>query len=172
MVAREELSGSCSESEALAIYNKVREQGNFRMFCMQFMMDEDCQVARNALWVATKAKKEETDLLIPLRDNLIDLAMNTAHSSVRRLAMNVVERLPMAETDVRTDFLDFCLEHMTDVKELPGIQSLSMKLAYRMCAFYPELMGELKRIVEAMEVEYYSPAVTCVRRKILMGKKV
>jgi hypothetical protein len=30
-----------------------------------------------------------------------------------------------------------------------------MKLAYRMCSFYPELMDELKRTLEAMEIDYH-----------------
>ena len=84
--------------------------------------------------------------------------------------MNVIERLKISEEDLRTDFLDFCLEHMVSLNEFPGIQSLSMKLAFRMCEFYPELMEELKRILQAMDIGYYRPAVKGVRNKILSGK--
>ena len=45
-----------------------------------------------------------------------------------------------------------------------------MKLAHRMCQFYPELMDELKRTLEAMEIDYYKPAVKSVRARILSGK--
>ena len=83
---------------------------------------------------------------------------------------NVVEKLKISEDDLRTDFLDFCFEHMMDVEEYPGIQSVCMKLAFRMCSFYPELMDELKRTLEAMETDYYKPAVKCVRNRILSGK--
>jgi hypothetical protein len=47
-----------------------------------------------------------------------------------------------------------------------------MKLAYRMCAFYPELMGELKRTIEGMDISFYTPAVKGLRNKILMGKPI
>ena len=77
--------------------------------------------------------------------------------------------MEIKEDDLRTDFLDFCFEHMTDVDEFPGIQSICMKLAFRMCKFYPELMDELKRTLEAMEIGYYN-AVKCVRTRILSGK--
>jgi hypothetical protein len=97
--------------------------------------------------------------------------MQTENSSVRRLTLNVIYRLKMDEEDLRTDFLDFCLEHMADVEEFPGIQSICLKLAFRMCQFYPELMDELKRTLEAMEIDYYKPAVKGVRNKILSGKK-
>ena len=122
---------------------------------------------RNALWGLTKASKKELSQLETIKDSLIDLAMTTANSSVRRLSLNIVERLRMEEDEVRTDFLDFCFEHMTDIQEFPGIQSLCMKLAYRMCSFYPELMGELRRTIEAMEIEYYKPAVKSLRSRIL-----
>ena len=68
------------------------------------------------------------------------------------------------------DFLDFCFEHMVNIEEFPGIQTLCMKLAYRMCTFYPELMDELKRTLEAMEIDYYKPAVKCLRKRILSGQ--
>ena len=169
-VTREQLKGSYSEGEALAIYNEVRIKGDFVGFCRQYMHDNDHQVARNALWALTKANKVEMKQLQPLRDKLIELAMAADNSSVRRLSLNLVERLAMKEDEVRTDFLDFCFQHMVDVQEFPGIQSLCMKLAFRMCKYYPELMGELKRTVEAMEMEYYKPAVKCVVNKILSGK--
>ena len=65
------------------------------------------------------------------------------------------------------DFLDFCFEHMMKVDEFPGIQSLCMKFAYRMCLFYPELMGELKRTLEAMEIYNYKASVKSLWKKIL-----
>ena len=122
------------------------------------------------MWGLTKASKEELTQLQVILNELINQAMLTENSSVRRLSMNIIERLEMSEDDLRTDFLDFCFEHMIDVEEFPGIQSVCMKLAFRMCKFYPELMDELKRTLEAMEIDYYKPAVKCVRSKILSGK--
>ena len=134
------------------------------------LFSEDYLVARSALWGLTKASKEELSQLQVILSEFINQAMQIDNSSVRRLSLNVIERLEMSENDLRTDFLDFCFEHMIDVKELPGIQSVCMKLAFRMCKFYPELMDELKRTLEAMEIDYYKPAVKGVRSKILSGR--
>ena len=49
-------------------------------------------------------------------------------------------------------------------------QTLCMKLAYRMCTFYPVLMDELKRTIEAMEIDYYKPAIKCLRKRIFSGR--
>lgn len=169
-ITRERLKGAYSESEALAIYNEVKQKNDFVGFAQRFMHDEDYQVARNTLWGLTKATNEELAQLQPILHELIDLALSAENSSVRRLSLNVIERLRIEEDDLRTDFLDFCLDHMVDINEYPGIQSLCMKLAYRMSTFYPELMEELIRTVKSMDIEYYKPAVKSVRNRIIAGK--
>ena len=169
-ITNERVREAYSEREAQAIYQEVRQCGDFAGFAQKFMHSDDSRVARNALWTLTKASDSELSQLQPLLDELIDLAMLTESSAVRRLSLNLVERLDISEDDLRTDFLDFCLEHMADIAELPGVQSISMKLAFRMCQFYPELMDEFRRTLEAMEISYYKPAVKSVRNRILAGK--
>ena len=166
----ERLRRAYSEGEALAIYNEVKQEGDFVAFAREFMHHEDYRVARNALWALTKASNQEFETLQSMLHEFIELAMSAENSSVRRLSLNLVERLKMNEEDLRTDFLDFCFERMIDVEEYPGIQSISMKLAFRMCKFYPELTDELKRTLEAMEIDYYKPAVKSIRNRILSGK--
>ena len=189
-ITSERLQQTFSEGGAQEIYQEVKASGDFLGFARQYAFSEDYRVARSALWGLTKASKEELSQLQVILNELIDQAMLTENSSVRRLSLNIVERLwerprvgasagmgerssgmrlEMSEDDLRTDFLDFCFEHMIDVEEFPGIQSVCMKLAFRMCKFYPELMDELKRTLEAMEIDYYKPAVKCVRNRILNG---
>ena len=169
-ITEERLRQTFSEGGAQEIYLEVKANGDFLDFARQYAFSEDYLVARSALWGLTKASKEELSQLQVILSEFINQAMQIDNSSVRRLSLNVIKRLEMSENDLRTDFLDFCFEHMIDVEELPGIQSVCMKLAFRMCKFYPELMDELKRTLEAMEIDYYKPAVKGVRSKILNGK--
>ena len=168
-ILRDKLKGSYGEREALDTYHEL-QAASFIDFALAYMYDADYQVARNALWVLTKATNDELSKLQPILGNLIDLVMSTDNPSVRRLAMNVIERLRIEKDEIRTDFLDFCLAHAVDVTEYPGIQSLAIKLAYKMCRYYPELNDELVRTLEAMEIEYYKPAVKSIRNRILCGK--
>jgi Zn finger protein HypA/HybF involved in hydrogenase expression len=170
MITKERLRQTFSEGGAQEIYQEVKATGDFLGFANSYIFDEDYRVARSALWGLTKANKEELSQLQVILNEIIDQAMQTENSSVRRLSLNIVERLEMSEDDLRTDFLDFCFDHMIDVEEFPGIQSVCMKLAFRMCKFYPELMDELKRTLETMETDYYKPAVKCARNRILNGK--
>ena len=169
-ITSERLNQAFSEGGAQEIYQEIKSKGDFLSFAQRYAFDTDYRVARTALWGLTKAKDEELSELQVIHNELIDQAMHTDNSSVRRLSLNIIERLNMNEDDLRTDFLDFCFEHMVSIEEFPGIQTLCMKLAYRMCTFYPELMDELKRTLEALEIDYYKPAVKCLRKRILSGK--
>ena len=170
MITNERLRQTFSEGGAQEIYQEVKAGGDFLGFAQQYVFDSDYRVARSALWGLTKATDKELSELQAILNELIDQAMQTENSSVRRLTLNIIERLTLEEDNLRTDFLDFCFEHMVSIEELPGIQTLCMKLAYRMCTFYPELMDELNRTLEAMEIDYYKPAVKCVRNRILNGR--
>lgn len=170
MITEDRLRQTFSEGGAQEIYQEIKATGDFPSFARRYVFSEDYLVARSALWGLTKASKDEISQLQVLLNELIGQAMNTENSSVRRLTLNIIERLRIDEKDLRTDFLDFCLEHMACIEEFPGIQTLCMKLALRMCKFYPELMDELKRTLEAMEIDYYKPAVKGLRKKILCNK--
>ena len=170
MITSERLKQTFSEGGAQEIYQEIKSNGDFLGFTRRYVFDEDYRVARSALWGLTKATDEELAPLQVLLNELTDQAMQTDNSSVRRLTLNIIERLKMDEDDLRTDFLDFCFEHAVCIEEFPGIQTLCTKLAFRMCNFYPELMDELKRTLEAMEIDYYKPAVRGLRNKILSGK--
>ena len=134
-ITRQRLRQTFSEGGAQEIYQEIKSEGDFLGFARRYAFDEDYRVARSALWGLTKASNEELSQLQVLLNELTDQAMQTENSSVRRLSLNIIERLKIDEKDLRTDFLDFCFEHMVSIEEYPGIQTLCMKLAYRMCNY-------------------------------------
>ena len=167
---REQSDACIGSAELEQARTEFKANGDFLGFARRYAFDPDYRVARSALWGLTKATNKELSELQAILNELIDQAMHTDNSSVRRLSLNIIERLKMNKEDLRTDFLDFCFEHLVGIEEYSGIQTLCMKLAYRMCTFYPELMDELKRTLEAMEIDYYKPAIKCLRKRILGGR--
>lgn len=163
---RESLKGRYGDDDAFEMLYSLHGQKQFLKFA-EFLFDTDKRVSRNAAWVLTKAIDDELIMVLPMMNKFIDLILTTENSSLRRLTLNIIERLPMKEEDLRADLLDFCLEHMISLDEPPGIQSLCMKVAHKICKFYPELMEELHRTIENMQMEYYSPAIKSVRKRIL-----
>lgn len=128
--------------------------------------DEDPVAARNAAWAMTHLSDDRIFLLQPRQNEFIDLAMHTDSTPLRRLLLNIIERQAFDEQTLRTDFLDFCLEHMASPAETPGVQTLCMKLAHRFCNFYPELMKEFTEILQMMDSDY-AICVKCLRKKML-----
>lgn len=166
-IIREDIKGNYSKDLVTNLCARVAETGDFLGFVREYLNDDDPIIERNALSALSRATDEELSQLNPIKDELIDRALQCNNSSIQRALLNIILRLDMKEEDVRTDFLDHCLKQMTDPDEVPSVQSICMKLAYKMCRFYPELMDELKRTLEAMEISYYTPAVKSVRNKIL-----
>lgn len=132
---------------------------------------EDPIKSRNAAWVMTHFTAQQLLLVTPWLNQIIDIIIATQNQSLRRLLLNVIEQydnthgLFAAET-LRTDFLDFCLEHMYQPWESAGVQSLCIKLAYRQCSFYPELLLEYKNTLQLMQ-QGYAHSVMMLRKKFL-----
>lgn len=152
--------------DVLALMEEVRAEGSFLSFA-EYLFDEDERVHRQAAWVLTKATDKELLQLLPMQQRLIDLVMQTTDSSLCRLTLNLIERMPMDSETMRTDFLDFCLDHMMQPGEFPGVQTLCMKMAYRMCSAYPELATEFRLTLENMDEACYPICVQSLRRKFL-----
>lgn len=170
-ITKDEIKGRYSKQKMLDIYEKVKTQGNIADFVRSYMYDEEDFVARNALGSVTKATKSELQQLKPMLNELIDRAMQTDNSSIRRMLLCIIDRIDISINDLRTDWLNFCLDNMTDPRQSPAIQALCMKHAWRMCRFYPELMGEMQRIIEDLETDYYTPATKSVIRHIMREQR-
>lgn len=146
------LGGSLGASEVGALAKEVT--CSLLLTCLD---DADIRVARNAAWVLTHKPLSEIRMLPP--DRLIDLALTTSDTSLRRLVLCLVEKIPMSQEGMRTDLLDFCLLHMRLPQEPTGVQALCMKLAYSMCSPYPELLHEFQETLSIMQPELYKPGV-------------
>lgn len=142
----------------------AREVPAERLF--EHIFDSDSRMARNAAWALTHKPANE---LAPLpQKRLVDYALATPDTSLRRLTLALVERQGIKEEDLRSDLLDFCLQHMMTLDEPPGVQSLCLKLAYQMCGYYPELMHEFNETLNLMQAENYKPGM---RHLIIKTKK-
>lgn len=111
------------------------------------------RVARNAAWILTH--KPTSELLQLPQDKLTTLALTTHDTSLRRLVLALIERQGVKKEDMRTDLLDFCLQHMTMPDEPPGVQALCLKLANQMCGYYPELKHEFAETLNLIEADHY-----------------
>ena len=131
------------------------------------MKSDDYRVASHAAWVLTHLPKEGNAFLASRRDELVRLAVTTPDTPLRRLSLNLLERLDWPEEEVRTDLLDFCLARLVMPAETPGVRALCIKLAWHQCRHYPELADELHRTLLFIESESLKPGLRHTRNKIL-----
>lgn len=156
---REELQARLSIDEVRSLAGRVPTE-----VLLEALYDSDSRVARNAAWVLTHKPKGGI-CLIP-QERLINLALATPDTSLRRLVLSLIERQGIAKEAIRIDFLDFCLRHMVMLEEPTGVQALCMKLAHTMCSFYPELAHEFSETLNLMHAEHYKPGVKYLINKL------
>ena len=156
------LAGRLGGSDVLYL---AAEYGAEKVF--PYLSDADKRTADNAAWVLTHCPSDDDGWLTAHQDELIDLALRTESITMRRLTMTVLLRTPFESDDVRTDFLDFCLDMMMRPDQPNGVRSVAMKLAYLQCRPFPELLDELRQTLDIMETEFLSPALRTTKKNLL-----
>lgn len=163
------LSGKIHEDDiqeiCLLICDEKDESKKNELYRLLF--DADKRVSDNAAWVFTHFDSSNNKWLYFKQDELIDEAMKTTSDTKRRLLLTLLLKQTFYEDNLRTDFLDFCLNRMLSVSEANGVKAVCMKLAYEQCKFFPELLSELKTALEIMEPELLSAALKTTRKNIL-----
>ena len=129
------------------------------------VIGDDEAIGYHAAWIFTHFSSQDNEWLYNKHDQLINEVLVCKHGGKRRVMLNLLYRQPFPNPP-RVDFLDFCLERMMSSEELPGVKSLCMKIAYELCRPIPELIQELKTMLEMMDGDL-SPAIYSVRKNIL-----
>lgn len=78
--------------------------------------DEDNRVAFNALHVLSNFDLANNEWLYCKHDELIDRVMKEEHVGKRRLMLNLLLRQPFEEEFLRSDFIDFCVSKIADLR--------------------------------------------------------
>lgn len=129
--------------------------------------DSDRRVATNALWVFQHFTKADNKWLYAKHDDLIDHCLATSDATKLRLTLSLLLRQPFEESQVRTDFIDYCLDRLTDARQPYAIRSQCMKLAYLQMRYWPELLEELKRTLELVARNPMSPGIKSAWRQVM-----
>lgn len=125
------------------------------------------RAADNAAWALTHLPSSDVQHIAPRRAMLVELAIHTPDTALRRLTLNLLEKLDWPEEEIRTDLLDFCLAHLTMPSEAAGVRALCAKLAWYQCRHYPELTDEFRRTLLFLEPENLSAGLRHCRKTLL-----
>lgn len=133
----------------------------------QLTLDNDRRVATNALWVFTHFALADNEWLYAKHDQLIDRCLNEKDATKLRLMLNLLLRQPYTEEDIRTDFIDYCLMRLTDPKSPYAVRAQCIKLAYEQMRYWPELLNELRQMLEMISCEPLSPGLRSAWRQVM-----
>ncbi len=126
----------------------------------------DTKISWRAAWACQKVFEKYPGFMEGKQEELIRMVMKSNHSGTRRILLSILLELPIA-APLPVDLLEFCFANMLDPDQAIAIQSLCIKMAYKLCLLEPELLPELKLYLEHAEPEYYSPGVkNCIRNTL------
>lgn len=158
---------SQSEINELCALTQGEQNNHLKEELYQLTLDDDRRVATNALWVFTHFALADNEWLYAKHDQLIDRCLNEKDATKLRLMLNLLLRQPFDEEAIRTDFIDFCLTRLADLKSPYAVRAQCIKLAYEQMKYWPELLNELRQTLEMISCEPLSPGLRSALRQVM-----
>lgn len=150
-----------------SLARKAHDDAVQREALFETLLHGEGREAYYAAWALTHLPPSDNGFIAEHREALTDFAIATENTSLRRLVLALLERLEWGVDVVRSDLLDFSLQHLSSPDEADGVRALCIKLAYRQCRHYEELCGELRQTLLMLDPALLHPGVKHTRNKIL-----
>lgn len=167
---RELLSGPTSKKATEKIAAWVCNEPEAFPDLYSLIFADDNKVSWRAIWACEKLAELSWEWFADKKQELIELLMHTTHGGKKRLLLSILYNFP-TECIFSIELLNTCMEWMLSPKEPIAVQALSIKLAYKLCAYEPELFIELKIYLEGAQTDYLSPGVKSTIKNVLQKLK-
>ena len=139
------------------------------LYCL--LSDTDRRVANNAAWVLSCSDSKVMRFLLRYQNQLIDLLIGTKDKSFARILFSILRRQTFEKSNLRTDFLDFCLNQIVNTNQAIAIRAHAIYVSYSLCKAYPELLNELFMTLQMLESETLSAGLLHARNTIMSAIK-
>ena len=139
------------------------------LYCL--LSDTDRRVANNAAWVLSCSDSKVMRFLLRYQNQLIDLLIGTKDKSFARILFSILRRQTFEKSNLRTDFLDFCLNEIVNSNQAIAIRAHAIYVSYSLCKAYPELLNELFMTLQMLESETLSAGLLHARNAIMTAIK-
>ena len=135
------------------------------------LSDADQRIAYNAAWVLSCSDGKVIKFLLRYQNQLIDLLIGTKDKSFSRMLFSILRRQTFEKSNLRTDFLDFCLNEIINSYQAIAIRAHAIYVSYSLCTAYPELLNELFMMLQMLESETLSAGLRHARHTIMSAIK-
>ncbi|MBR4840230.1 MAG: hypothetical protein IK005_07130 [Paludibacteraceae bacterium] len=127
---------------------------------------EEDPFAWHAWWVCDHLAKGDHMLFCEHYGAIIRQLLESHHDGKQRLMLNVLMNTQSSDP-ISIPLLNFCLDNMLSPKKSTAVQASCIKMAYKLCQKEPELLPELKVILENADPDFFTPATKGVTTKVL-----
>lgn len=104
------------------------------------------------------------DFLHSKQNELIDRLLGEQHVPQKRILLSLLRDMEYTAETVRADFLDYCFSKINAECEPYAVRCFSLYCAFKMCRFYPELIGELDEYLNMLSTQTLSPGLKSALR--------
>lgn len=172
-VLRNQLVGRIHTEDVRRIVDcMANDDGDVIMKVLYHLLsDTDRRVANNAAWVLSCSDGKVMRFLLRYQNQLIDLLIGTKDKSFSRMLFSILRRQTFEKSNLRTDFLDFCLNQIANPNQAIAIRAHAIYVSYSLCKAYPELLNELFMMLQMLESESLSPGLRHARNTIMSAIK-
>lgn len=172
-VLRNQLVGRIHTEDVRRIVDCItNDDGDVIMKVLYHLLsDTDRRVANNAAWVLSCSDGKVMRFLLRYQNQLIDLLIGTKDKSFSRMLFSILRRQTFEKSNLRTDFLDFCLNEIVNSNQAIAIRAHAIYVSYSLCKAYPELLNELFMTLQMLESETLSPGLRHARNTIMSAIK-
>lgn len=141
----------------------LKERHNMeRLYSLTKSADQRLSV--NALRCLSHLPRSEAGWLQALQSELIDRLLAETHTAKRRILFRLLREQTYEREAIRTDFLDHCLSNINSAYEPCAIRCFSIRCAFKMCRFHPELIAELTECLDMLSTRSLPPGIQCALR--------
>ncbi len=159
-----ESSRRITKSEIAAIAGRILKSDSCKKDLWRLVHSENRHVGVNALWILTYLCNSEKEWMASLQNEIIDLLLSETDVSKKRMMLQILRHQEFSKEYIRTDFLDFCLSKICSECEPYAVRAYCIHIAFKMCRYYSELLGELEERLEMMSFQALSPGLASSRR--------
>ena len=172
-VLRNQLVGRIHTEDVRRIVDcMANDDGDVIMKVLYHLLsDTDRRVANNAAWVLSCSDGKVMRFLLRYQNQLINLLIGTKDKSFARILFSILRRQTFEKINLRTDFLDFCLNEIVNSNQAIAIRAHAIYVSYSLCKAYPELLNELFMMLQMLESESLSPGLRHARNTIMAAIK-
>jgi len=136
----------------------------FKALMDLFFSDDWCMNQR-ASWPIPFILKKHSELVQPYLDRFISNLENPKHNAVIRNTLRFLAEIEIPE-ELQGKCYEFCLRTIKNIKEPVANKIFAMTVLLNIALPYPELLNELKIIIET-QMEYEKPGFRSRGRKTL-----